>query len=221
MNKVADQIEQDSEQENEATAIELVEATLEELADEITGKLCSDVSAINAPLMWEAEQQTEKARSLRAQHAQLTPRVQASGRIIDREIDELIAQGGDAEAKRQERAELETNLAAILAQAEACERRAAELRAECGQNYVLVYNMNFPQIRESCIAAELALVNKLLNPVWAGLLRFQGESGLLNGDKLVMFVPDAHRDLLTPEDRGQEKLPFQKLMSWFGFGGRR
>ncbi len=210
-----------AEQDSEASPLEVVKMAHEELAESLTGKLFDTVSGLNAPLSKERDAKETEARTLRTQHTELQPRVEAQQRILAGEVDRAVAEGrdDDAEAKRQESAELQNNLGNILAQAESAEQRVKELARKMGQNYIEVYKSHFPEICSQCILAEMSLVFQLLNKVWSELLRYQGESGLLRGDPPIVFCPDSHKQLLTPDDRGVGRLQWQSLADWFG-GGR-
>src|SRR5277367_4519808 len=115
-----DLIEQDDEATSPKQAVELVEYVLEELGDVLVNRLLGELAAINDPLEEERAAKAAEAQTLRASHAELQRRVEAQRRVFDVEIDRAIASGqdSDAEAKKEESAELVWNLRGILAQAE-------------------------------------------------------------------------------------------------------
>lgn len=179
---------------------------LDALSAALAAGLSSRLEQLNAPLEQEAEVKAAEARTLRASHGQLQPRVAAQQRILALEIDQAIAAGRDdeAEAKRRESASLTANLEKILADAKACEGRVQELQIEQSGNLGQVPREMFPLIRESCVSVEIALA-KLLDTVADELLG-HGVPG--------RFLTD-----LTPDEKGWEKVWFERLRSWFG--GRR
>ena len=83
------------EQDDEITAFEYAEWALEELRDELAGKLSAELAALNEPLAQEAAQQDEKARTLRESYEQLKPRAEAQQRLFAGEIDKALAEGRD------------------------------------------------------------------------------------------------------------------------------
>jgi hypothetical protein len=198
--------------------VELVEYLLEELGNALVDTLSGELNALNEPLAEERAEQAAKAWTLRESHEQLKPRIEAQVRILAGEIDKALAEGrdADAEAKRQEGAELQSNLGNILSQAEACERRVQEREAEQQRNYRVVFESAYPKIRHGIISAEIALAT-LLDKVWDSILRFDAESGLpSHGQSLVKTK---HFIDLTPYESGPEGRYFASLRKWFG-GGR-
>jgi hypothetical protein len=185
---------------------------LEELAVELTDRrLFGQVRARNLPLQELREEVAQEAMTLRGEHAQLKPRVDAQTRVLAAEADRLFGAGDDdgAAKARQEIGDLDVNLRNILSQAEAREQRVREIAEQQAWNYQDIFTEEYPQIRDAVIAAEIALV-KMLDKVDADLRRFGNASGI---DRLVT---NRHLLDLTPREQGPEKKWLEKLRLWFG-----
>lgn len=187
-----------------------VEFVLEGLGDALDDKLSGALNTLNAPLNEERIRLVTKARTLRESHAEFQIRVAAKARLLDRQIDESVAEGRDDEAatKRQERVVIERNLRGLITQAEDAERRAGEIAEKTRWNYRAVFERAYPEIRQSVVAVEIALLG-LLDKVREQLIQFENESGL-------GLVRNEHLSDLTPRDHGVEARYFQGLRRWFG-----
>lgn len=200
-----------ADEQDDITATEFAEFALQDLARElIDDDLRGGLAALNGPLEKKHANQTAQARTLRESHQQLQERVAARKRVLAVEIDRALSEGrdDDAEAHRQEGAGLEQSLKDILAQAEACEARAGELAVEMSRNYRAVFERVYPEITQSVIAAEIALL-KMLDAVKAGLIQYESKSRL-------SLLTNQHFLDLTPRDYGPEKRYFESLRRWFG-----
>ncbi|MGH9604293.1 MAG: hypothetical protein ACRD3N_01215 [Terracidiphilus sp.] len=216
VNETADEATEEPDSIEEATSA--VTDALTELGTVLTDdSLFAVLYELNNPLQQQRNEQTAQARTLRESYAALLPTVEAKRRILSRQVDEELAEGRDGEARKQESAELERNLAKIEEQAEACERRLRELAEEQQENYRAVLDETYPFISQSMIAVEVALLT-VLDKVSADLQRFGRESGISGGrNGLPGLVWQKHIAGLTPTPLGtqQERALYDRLRQWF------
>ncbi len=197
-----------------------VEEFVEDLLQALTQgphSLFEKCRAANEQLLSKEVAEQEKALELRETARQFKSRVEARQRILSREVDEMLADGRDrdAEEKRRESAKLESDLADILKQAEACEMRAGEAAAEQGANFIRHFNENFPQLRAATVRTIIAAVG-LLDGVEAALRAYQLRSGLPRP-----FISEINHLMdLTPREQGFEQRYWQSLQGWFNPGQR-
>jgi hypothetical protein len=215
------------EQEIEQEIIEIAESTsdlqaqaaavAEEIADLhrvlIAEGLFQRLAEATAPLRTELQDARSKAATLRQDHESLRPRVEASARVLQHEVDKAVAQGLDAEADRlkAEAVRLQSGFEHTAQQAEQHEARRRELEAKIQHTTARVFEENYPSIRTALVTVEQALCG-LLDGVWRDMLRYETESGLTGPHE---FVKGYHKSDLTPREKGPEAESFLALRRWF------
>jgi hypothetical protein len=196
---------------------EAVRLAMEALGEEIARHLAERLEQTSKPLEEEISALQAKAAALRESYAALQPRVASKLRLLAFAIDESVASARDDEAaqKRDEAAELQTNLRNVEDEAQRCDLRVIQLERKRSSDVEIAFKKAYGDARRATVATSTATAG-LLDRTWDSLCQFDVGSNRIT----VGVAGIRHRINLTPDDRGPEKAAFFSLIRWFGFGGR-